>query len=188
MPGAGGLPGRCSARTPGHAPAMNNLAFLYQTQEFYGEGGAAVDQGSGSFAAHARRAEPVNVHLDEQLGQRVSVPRTICKGRVAVCPIAGGSPTCARTGAPGTHRSMNNLASLYRVQRHFAKAVAVSTQILEVSWRVVGPEHPDTLTAINNLAGAYETQGCDRRSRCLARCWRSAAACSERSTRTRSSR
>jgi hypothetical protein len=64
-------------------------------------------------------------------------------------------------------------------------------EALEVSERVLGPEHPDTLGSVNNLAVLLEsirklkfmtTRG---RSRCMSERWRPASGCWGRSIPTR---
>ena len=36
---------------------------------------------------------------------------------------------------------------------------SLDVQVMETSSRVLGPEHPDTLTSMNNLAFTWEGQG-----------------------------
>ena len=60
---------------------------------------------------------------------------------------------------------MNNLASLYMDQGKFAKAEPLLVKTLEVSRRVLGEEHPDTLESSaceNNLAESLMSSGSDR--------------------------
>ena len=51
---------------------------------------------------------------------------------------------------------MNNLAVLYLDQGQYAKAEPLFVKALEVRRRVLGEEHPDTLTSMNNLALLYQ--------------------------------
>lgn len=37
----------------------------------------------------------------------------------------------------------------------------MEVQLIEMRKRVLGPEHPDLLTSINNLAGTYNTSHTD---------------------------
>jgi hypothetical protein len=48
---------------------------------------------------------------------------------------------------------MNNLASTLRAQGDLPGALVLQQKVLEVSERVLGPEHPNTLASMNNLAG-----------------------------------
>ena len=74
---------------------------------------------------------------------------------------------------------MNNLASVYDDQGKYAQAEALDSQTLEIQRRVLGPEHPDTLSSMNNLAIVYDCAGKVRAGRgaLSARPWRSSAAC-----------
>ncbi|KAK0628281.1 hypothetical protein B0T17DRAFT_460439, partial [Bombardia bombarda] len=59
---------------------------------------------------------------------------------------------------------MANLASTYRNQGRWAEAESLDLQVMEIRkivirLRVLGPEHPDTLTGINNLACTWKGQG-----------------------------
>ena len=67
-----------------------------------------------------------------------------------------------------------------------AQAIAVGERAIEDVGRVLGPDHPHTLTSRNNLANAYQTGGPDtpRRSCCTSRPWSTANGCSARTTPT----
>ncbi|ODM22487.1 hypothetical protein SI65_00075 [Aspergillus cristatus] len=54
---------------------------------------------------------------------------------------------------------MINLASAYEDQGWWNKAEVLEVQMLERCKKVLGSEHPDTLTSMNNLASAYWNQG-----------------------------
>ncbi|KAN0087167.1 putative kinesin [Elaphomyces granulatus] len=79
---------------------------------------------------------------------------------------------------PDTLTSMHTLASTYRDQGRWMEAEKLEVQVMETSkagrWTeaekldvqvmetrktVLGPEHPDTLTNIHNLASTYQNQG-----------------------------
>ncbi|ORY31577.1 TPR-like protein [Rhizoclosmatium globosum] len=51
------------------------------------------------------------------------------------------------------------LAGFYRILSHYEKAESMYVECLETSKRVLGPDHPDTLIALNNLALLYYSQG-----------------------------
>jgi hypothetical protein len=55
--------------------------------------------------------------------------------------------------------SMANLASTYRNQGRWKEAKELEVQVMEASSRVLGPEHPSTLTSMSNLSGVLESQG-----------------------------
>ena len=50
---------------------------------------------------------------------------------------------------------MANLASTYRNQGRWQDAVKLEKQVLEARVRLFGEEHPNTLTAMANLASTY---------------------------------
>ena len=54
---------------------------------------------------------------------------------------------------------MNNLAVLYQSQGRYAEAEPLYQQALQLSEKVLGKEHPDTIASVNNLAGLYQSQG-----------------------------
>jgi CHAT domain-containing protein/Flp pilus assembly protein TadD len=54
---------------------------------------------------------------------------------------------------------MNNLALLYYSQGRYSEAEPLFKQALQLSEKVLGKEHPDTLVSMNNLAGLYRSQG-----------------------------
>ena len=54
---------------------------------------------------------------------------------------------------------MANLASTYRNQGRWKEAEELFVQVMETFKRVLGQEHPDTLTSIANLAMTYMSQG-----------------------------
>jgi len=56
---------------------------------------------------------------------------------------------------------MANLASTYRHQGRWKEAEELDVQVVEKRKRVLGQEHPDTLTSMNNLAWTLKSQGRD---------------------------
>ena len=54
---------------------------------------------------------------------------------------------------------MNNLADAYSDEGKYAQAEALYSQILEIRRRVLGPEHPGTLSSMNYLAKDYTYEG-----------------------------
>jgi hypothetical protein len=53
---------------------------------------------------------------------------------------------------------MNNLARSYSDQGQWEEAKELKLQVLEISKRVLGPEHPATLTSMANLASTLYSQ------------------------------
>ena len=93
---------------------------------------------------------------------------------------------CSARNIVSTLSSMNGLANAYSEQGKYAQAEALYKQILEVSRRVLGPEHPNTLLAISNLALDYYSEGSSRKRKLFfARPWRLGVACWVRNIRTR---
>ncbi|KAJ9134829.1 hypothetical protein NKR19_g8522 [Coniochaeta hoffmannii] len=54
---------------------------------------------------------------------------------------------------------MGNLASTYRDQGRWKEAESLEMQVMEARKRVLGEEHPDTLTSMHNLAFTWHVQG-----------------------------
>ncbi|KAK4119091.1 hypothetical protein N657DRAFT_650498 [Parathielavia appendiculata] len=53
---------------------------------------------------------------------------------------------------------MANLASTYQNQGRWKEAESLEVQVMETSKRVLGEEHPDTLTSMANLAHTWKSQ------------------------------
>lgn len=47
---------------------------------------------------------------------------------------------------------MNNLASTLRQQRQLVKAALIQKEVLEIQKLMLGEDHPNIITAMNNLA------------------------------------
>jgi hypothetical protein len=54
---------------------------------------------------------------------------------------------------------MANLASTYRNQGRWKEAEELEVQVMETRKRVLGAEHPNTLTSMNNFAFTLKEQG-----------------------------
>jgi hypothetical protein len=54
---------------------------------------------------------------------------------------------------------MANLAATYQSQGRWTEAEELEVQAMETRKRVLGQEHPDTLTSMANLASMYRGQG-----------------------------
>ena len=55
--------------------------------------------------------------------------------------------------------SMNNLAIALWSEGHYAEAEKLYRETLDMRRRVLGPEHPDTLSSMNNLANVLDERG-----------------------------
>jgi tetratricopeptide (TPR) repeat protein len=55
--------------------------------------------------------------------------------------------------------SVNNLAFLYQSLGRYSEAEPLYKDAIEVSQRVLGKEHPQTLGSVTNLALLYQAQG-----------------------------
>ena len=53
----------------------------------------------------------------------------------------------------------NNLALAYKSVGRFGEAIELFEQVLDERKRLLGPDHPDTLTIRNSLAAAYHSAG-----------------------------
>ena len=49
--------------------------------------------------------------------------------------------------------SLNNLAGLYHAQGKYAAAEPLYNRSLAIREKVLGPQHPDVATSLNNLPG-----------------------------------
>ena len=54
---------------------------------------------------------------------------------------------------------MANLASTYQNQGRWNEAEQLAVQVMDMSKKLLGAEHPDTLKSMANLAGTYHNQG-----------------------------
>jgi uncharacterized protein (DUF2164 family) len=54
---------------------------------------------------------------------------------------------------------MGNLASTYRNQGRWNEAEQLEVQVMDMRKKLLGAEHPDTLTSMANLASTYRNQG-----------------------------
>jgi hypothetical protein len=53
----------------------------------------------------------------------------------------------------------DSLANAYRAAGRLDEAITLREQTLAARERVLGPDHPHTLTSRNNLASAYQAAG-----------------------------
>ena len=82
---------------------------------------------------------------------------------------------------------MNNLAGTLSVQGDLGGARKLQEETLAVCRRVLGAEHPNTLTSMNNLADTLSAQGdLVGRASCRKKRWRSPPGFRGRASETRS--
>ena len=78
---------------------------------------------------------------------------------------------------------MSGLGRLYMVQGKHSQAEPLYIKVLDVRRRVLGEQHPDTLTSMDDLASLYRVKASTRRPRQSGRrFWSSNVACSVKST------
>ena len=63
--------------------------------------------------------------------------------------------------------TLNNLALLYRHQRHCAQAEPLYKRALTIYEKALGPDHPSVGTSLNNPAQLYRATGRDREAEAL---------------------
>ena len=168
--------------------SMNNLANVYYYQGKYPQAEALDSQ---TLEIRRRVLGPgASRHavFHEQSGRRLRRTGQVRAGRGARQPDPGDRAPGARPGASQTRCStMNNLAVAYYFQGKYAQAEALYSQTLEIRRRVLGPEHPNTLTVHGQSGQRLQLPGQVRAGRgaLTARPWRSSAACWARSIPTR---
>ena len=54
---------------------------------------------------------------------------------------------------------MNNLANVYTSERKYEQAEALYKPVLEARRRILGPEHPDTLSTLSDMTSMYQRAG-----------------------------
>jgi tetratricopeptide (TPR) repeat protein/class 3 adenylate cyclase len=63
------------------------------------------------------------------------------------------------TEHPDLAQSLNNLATIYRVQGRYAASEPLHRRALAIREKALGAEHPATAQSLNNLATVYKDQG-----------------------------
>lgn len=88
---------------------------------------------------------------------------TMKKGLIIVL-IIGMALLVGSTAWPDEN-SLRKAEELYQeITRHYqqgryAEALQLAERVLEIIDKALGPEHPDTATSLNNLAGLYHAMG-----------------------------
>jgi CHAT domain-containing protein/tetratricopeptide (TPR) repeat protein len=80
--------------------------------------------------------------------------------RILACMlIAAIAPSAARAQSADELGALNQQVVQLHGQGKYAEAGALAEQVLAARERVLGAEHPNTLTSVNNLAFLYQAQG-----------------------------
>ena len=84
--------------------------------------------------------------------------RTWLIRRFACILIAATAPSTAQAQGANELNALNEQVFQLHGQGKYAEAGAIAERVLAASERLVGREHPDTLTSVNNLALLYQAQ------------------------------
>ncbi len=76
-----------------------------------------------------------------------------------VAMLAIAAPTGAEAQGAADIDTLNRQAVQLYGLGNYAEATVVAQRALTLAERVLGKEHPDTLTSVNNLAELYQAQG-----------------------------
>ena len=140
--------------------SVNNLAALYASAGPLRRGRAALPASAGGARARARPRASRDAHQRQQPGVPLREPGPLRRGRAALPPRAGGAASaCSAPSIPRRSSASTTWRSLYESQGRYGEAEPLYRRALEARERVLGPEHPDTLTSVNNLAALYQAQG-----------------------------
>ena len=145
---------------PDTLASMNNLANVYYVagQVRAGRGALQPDPGDPAPRVGSRASRHAEVH--EQSGHRLQRAGQVRAGRGARQPDPGDPAPRAGSRA-SRHAEVHEQSgrSSTTTQGKYAQAEALYSQTLEIQRRVLGPEHPDTLMSMNNLADVYYDRG-----------------------------
>ena len=156
---------------PDTLTSRNNLAGAYQSAGRLERGDRAVRADPHRPRAGPGRRPPRHPGLAQQPRRRLRVGGAARAGDRAV----RADPRRPRAGAgrrPPRHPDLPQQPRLRLPVGGAAasEAIALYERTLADRERVLGPDHPDTLTSRNNLACAYQSAGTwTRRSRCTSR-------------------
>jgi serine/threonine protein kinase len=124
---------------------------------------AAAREQEGKAREAAARAEAVNTFLTDDLLAQASPEKNPQDKQVTVEQLLDKAATKVAKGFPGQPLVEGavrlTLARTYEQLGRYAKGEPHARQALELYCRVLGPEHPDTLAALDNLAVLLQDQG-----------------------------
>ena len=138
--------------------SVNNLAGLLASKGDYAGARAAVSAGAGGARAGAGAGASRHAGQREQSGRIAGEQRRLRGRGAAVSAGAGGERAGAGAGASRHAGEREQSGRLLESKGDYAEAEPLYRRALEASERVLGPEHPDTLTSVNNLAGLLRAQ------------------------------
>src|SRR5262249_53483106 len=69
------------------------------------------------------------------------------------------APTVGLAQTPSDVQKLNQQVVLLLSQGKYTEAATIAEKALPLAERAVGPEHPDTLESVDNLASLYQMQG-----------------------------
>ena len=152
--------------TPIPPPSLNNLAVLYQSPGRLRQGRAPLQARPGDQREGAGARSPRYRHQPQQPGGAVSAPRA---------PTPRPSPSTSAPWRSGRRRwalitpipppASTTWRCCIRAQGAYAKAEPLYKRALAINEKVLGPDHPNTATSLNNLAALYRGPGCLRQGR-----------------------
>lgn len=114
-----------------------------ETEQLYRERMAAV------LAVIAGGMIPENITVEQVAAVEPFIPH--------LAEVAGNNPASLRDEQLSWPYS--GLGRFYRGQGDYSRALAWYTECLSQCEQRLGPDHPETATSLNNLAGIYERQG-----------------------------
>ena len=110
--------------------------------------------------ADPRRRAPRHARQPRQPRQRLpgarGAPTTRSRSSSRCSPTSSGS---SAPSTPTRSATRGNLANAYQAAGRADDAIAIFEPLLADRERILGAEHPDTLTTRGNLAGAYDAAG-----------------------------
>jgi len=118
----------------------------------------ARGQWAGTVAAALNLLEPLLFPEEQAWSRREDGARLVAQIE-ALWDAVAGAGTGDRDLALRQLRARSWAVRQLRASADLSRAIAIGTRILADAERVLGADHPDTLTSRNNLAGAYESAG-----------------------------
>ncbi len=157
---------------PEHPDTIIAQDSLAQTLREMGELASAQAHGQQALSASQRLFGPehiISLTILCNLALTLLEEGDQCRSRTLLEPMIGAYFRVLGSEHPVTLTALNNLAlalhprdgtvSTPQDRNDLARARTLSEQVLEASCRVLGPEHRDTLDAMNNLAMTIYYQG-----------------------------
>ena len=145
---------------PDTLTSVYNLAALLKSKGDYDAAEPLVPPRAGDPRARAGSRACRYAHLRQQSGATARGAKvTTDAAEPLLPPRAGGQRADARAASNPNAHSVNNLASLLDEKGDYDAAEPLYRRALEARERVLGREHPETLTSVNNLAELLHSKG-----------------------------